>query len=586
MNKFISPGLLLTSIIISIAVGFIFFLCFNGIETAQANPDEFLHEAHFRIGDDTPLDDMEWHNITDNKTAGITRSDNFRVRFQIYNDGDGQKSWIPRLEYLEAGGSWTTVPSTSGSIPFYIAATSQFSNGDTIDTGDFALGAGTGTEQAGYAYSTTPVSPISLDAFSYTEIEFNIQANSNADYYTAYCLRLSDNGFAFDSYSNNAIVSIWENDNPDSLHYNYISTTDKCASCHRLHTGTGITLRTAWPEEDLCTTCHSGTGARTDIDAQFDKSSIHPISDTQGEHSTGEGSYNWLPTGDRHVECEDCHNPHGSQTGSSTPGFDYLSRNIEKVWGVAVSNLIAEWAAFTSDDYTRVSPITAEYQLCLKCHSSYAYDIDPPPSYSGGIDETDQAIEFNVNNDSYHWVETDLTASSGDTPRTNSASRDMSFTPGSGMAKDSPLGCSSCHASETATEARGTHGSDEAYLLRGTWSDTATGTSYSLCLQCHDANFYGPGGNLTTPDMTNFAGKKGAGGTLRPNLHTYHWTQSGLYGCQNCHSAVPHGGWNRALLVEEDDPAPYSNGSSLIIDSWGTSGDWRWTDCRSSPGCH
>lgn len=565
----------------------VLFLDLNSTENVLANPDEYIHEEHFRIGMDTPLTDMEWHDVTDAKTAGIHRDENFRVRFQLYNDGDGSKNWLPQLEYLETGSSWTEVPDTSGSLPFFIASTAQFVHGDNISTSYFALGAGTGTAQEGRAYCATPSDNMSLEAFSYTEIEFNVQANDNADYYIPYSFRVTDNGAVFDSYNNNAIISLWQDDNPDSPHYGYSNITSKCASCHRSHMGSGRSLRSSWPEEALCFTCHDGTSARTNIAAQFNvKSYFHPVSATEGDHTTSEGSYNWLPISNRHVECEDCHSPHGSRTGASTPGFGDLSRTIEKVWGVTVSNPTTGWTALTSGDYSKTSAITAEYQLCLKCHSSYAYDTAPPLSHIGGVIETDQAIEFNVNNVSYHWVETDKTAASGYTPRTNTSSRDMTFTAGSGMDRASPLGCSNCHASDTAAEPRGVHGSNNAYFLRGSWSETVTGTSYTLCFQCHDEDVYGPGGSLTA-DLTNFSGfgRRFGNTEPRPNLHAYHFDRAGVYGCQNCHSAVPHGGWNRAMLVELDDPAPYSNGSRLKIDSWDPGGGWIWADCFSSP-CH
>jgi predicted CXXCH cytochrome family protein len=544
------------------------------ISTAPGN----LREAHYRIGQDTPLSSMQWYEATDTKVKGIRRNTNFRVRFQVYNNGGTAKSWLPQLEYLTSGGTWTAVPTTSGTDPFFIAPTSQFNNGDTIATTDFALGPGEGIAQAGYAYDGSPPSAISLNAGSYTEIEFNVQANANAEYYTAYSFRLTDAGTAFSSYANYATISVWEDDNPFSPHYNFAVDTDKCASCHRAHTASGKKLRRIWPEEGLCNACHDGTGARTDIASQFNnKSYTHPISATQGSHGTGEGYYNWLPASNRHVECEDCHNPHAAWTGASTPGFGDLARTIERVWGVTVSNPTTGWTTLTSGNYTRVSPITAEYQLCFKCHSSYAYDTTPPLSHSGGLTETDQAKEFNVNNASYHWVETDQTAASGTTPRTNTGDRYMSFTPGSGMDKDTPMGCSNCHASETETEPRGPHGSNNAYLLRGTWSDTTTGTSYGLCLQCHDPNVYDAGGT-NEAGRTSFAGNK-------PNLHAFHMSRGAVNGCQNCHSAIPHGGWTRAMVVQTTDPAPYSNGSKLVIASWASPGGWSKSNCQGGP-CH
>ena len=584
MYKRIPKSIIVFSSSIFLAVICTIAIFISTFQTSYALPGEYLNEAHYRIGDDTPLDDMVWLNTTDTRTPGIVRNENFRIRFQVGNSGS-EKQWLPRLEYFTSAGTWVAVPSAPGSAPFFISATSQFSTGDNISISDFALGAGTGSPQEGHAYSTVPLISINLSAASYTEIEFNIRASSSAQYYTPYLLRLSDNGVEFDSYANTAVISIWKDENTASPHSNYIVTTGKCAACHRTHTAVGEFLRDTWPEESLCLTCHDSTGARTNIGSQFEETYIHPVDSTQGIHTTGEGSYNWLPATNRHVECEDCHNPHGSYTGSSTPGFDYLSRNIEKVWGVSITNPTTEWENLTSANYVRISPISEEYQLCMKCHSSYAYASTPPLTHSGGIMETDQAIEFNVNNESYHWIETDKTASSGTTPRTNSPLRDMTFTPGSGMEKDSPLNCSSCHAGETASEPRGPHGSSNAYLLKGTWSDTVTGTSYGLCLECHDPDVYSPGGSYD-PDKTNFSGFLKAN-VPAPNLHVYHFNQQGVYGCQNCHSAVPHGGWNRALLVEIDDLAPYNSGSQLTINAWDPGGGWRFGNCSSplSP-CH
>lgn len=546
----------------------------------QSDAPGNVREAHFRIGEDTPLNVMEWYNSTDNKTGGVPRSQNFRVRFQVYNNGASAKSWLPQLEYRELGGSWAAVPTSSGSAPFFVATTSQFANGDTIATGDFGCGTGTGNAVAGYAYEATPPASISLGAGLYTEIEFNVQANSNADYYTPYSFRLTDGGTDLYSYSNDAVISVSRDDNPDSVHQGYTDTEDKCAACHRTHTATGIVLRKMWPEESLCNSCHDGSSTRDNVAVQFSgKTYTHAISATAGNHTMNEGSYNWLPAGSRHVECEDCHNPHAASTGVATTTWGDISATIENVWGVAVANPVTEWTALTSSNYTRISSITEEYQLCLKCHSSYAYDTTPPLTHSGGITETDQAKEFNVNNDSYHWVENDLTAASGDTPRTNTADRDMTFTSGSGMDKDTPMTCSDCHASETSSEPRGAHGSDREYLLKGSWSDTTTGTSYGLCLLCHDQNVYATPGQ-TTPDLTSFAGT--GVGSLRPNLHSYHFGKSETKGCQNCHSAVPHGGWNRAMLVEDSDPAPYSNGSKLDISSWANPGSWQKSNCGSS----
>jgi len=162
-----------------------------------------VKQAHFRIGYDKPLDAMTWYDVTDTGAANVPRETNFRVRFQVYNDGGQTSYWQPQLEWSAAASSgFSKVPLSSSSAPFYVTDTGRFSDGATISSSDFALGLGVGTPQSGVAYDTSNPSSLekSLVYGYYTEIEFNVRANNNAAHDTIYYFRLTDAGIPIDAY--------------------------------------------------------------------------------------------------------------------------------------------------------------------------------------------------------------------------------------------------------------------------------------------------------------------------------------------------------------------------------------------------
>ncbi|MDH4099374.1 MAG: hypothetical protein OEV28_02215 [Nitrospirota bacterium] len=191
-----------------------------------------------------------------------------------------------------------------------------------------------------------------------------------------------------------------------------------------------------------------------------DRVSFHPINgkspynglnglgSAAGEHKvdewltlpSGVRSANWNPANNRHVECTDCHNPHAASkeprslltwwenpldpTGGSFGG--QIGGANKGVWGVEPVYTHLPWNEATS--YTKVENVTHMYQLCFKCHSSYAYGgsnsygvpaVAPSPpkiprgsyaradsttwSWSEGP-ETDMAVEFNPNNYGFHPI--------------------------------------------------------------------------------------------------------------------------------------------------------------------------------------
>ncbi len=166
-----------------------------------------IKQAQYRIGYDQPLSSMTWYAAAGTAAAGVPRDTNFRVRFQVYNDGEQPKDWRPQLEWSTSSTSgFAKVPTASGAAPFYLSNTGQFANGAAIATTTFATGLGTGSKQAGVAYDTqNPAgTAIGLTNGNHTEIEFNVKANANAAYEGMYFFRLADNGTPLSAYDSAA----------------------------------------------------------------------------------------------------------------------------------------------------------------------------------------------------------------------------------------------------------------------------------------------------------------------------------------------------------------------------------------------
>ena len=325
-------------------------------------------------------------------------------------------------------------------------------------------------------------------------------------------------------------------------HGDYVVTTSSCAGCHRAHSSQGQSLRKAWPEETLCFSCHAAAGPGTDVETVFaatvntaTRFFKHDVAATNAVHRIGENQGADFGGANRHVECEDCHDPHASARGIASAPM--LQREMDHIPGVD-----PVWIAPGAPaGYTWLDGAEREYQVCFKCHSSFtelpaylpdgwdgnAYVPDGlrKLTYAGSgqvLDSRDLAQEFNPYNDSFHPVVTQ--------------GRNQSIPPGSfvnGWSAASMVYCSDCHTNANpAAGGEGPHGSPLLHLLNGSDDyqtadpDSPSLSGSELCFDCHDRDDYLSGRGTET----NFARN-------RANLHRQHANNGTCYLCHDTHGS-------------------------------------------------
>jgi predicted CXXCH cytochrome family protein len=308
--------------------------------------------------------------------------------------------------------------------------------------------------------------------------------------------------------------------------------TQACSSCHVPHSAAVAPRLLRQNEETLCYSCHDGAqnnpwevASLYNITTQFAKVSRHPVTLASGVHNPGEGPINSFPTpssylpeqspaAPRHVECVDCHNPHSALAADPVGG---PNGSLNNVWGVAA-------------DAQRVSPVTAEYQVCLKCHGDSA---------NRPANTTNLRLAFQTTNLGHHAV----------FGPSNVASVPSLIPP---WTRTSTLKCSDCHGNNATTGPQGPHGSIYAPILKRNYdqiynSNTPYSTTrYALCLTCHNNSYF-------INETGNFRYHK---------KHVYDKREV----CAACHN--PHGTTN-AHMVQMDTSLSYIqpiNGRLEFID--------------------
>ena len=369
----------------------------------------------------------------------------------------------------------------------------------------------------------------------------------------------------------------------------------------------------------------------------------------------------------RHAECTDCHNPHRVMrnslfNGTGDPALsahahgsghtNLASGALAGAWGVEPVYGGTEFLELptayevkqgTGPGTDVTAPhVTREYQVCLKCHSDYGYDDNTvypigtrpdlgssgggtPPGTNNMLQYTNQAMEFQAplgdqgepggNHRSWHPV---IEATGRDaTTRSMSATTDMFLSPWNGANIGSQtMYCSDCHGSNTANGTVvpsgdapwGPHGSNNVFILKGTWSAANSNNASTICFRCHSRENYAT--DVNDGKGGQFASGFGGTGGVNVNLHHEHAKRVGGgvdLKCNWCHVAVPHGWKNKAFLVNLNDVGPeageapgtevpiggnnatYNRGpyymnAKLKVINWRASGTWRAQDCGSASG--
>lgn len=277
-----------------------------------------------------------------------------------------------------------------------------------------------------------------------------------------------------------------------------------CGNCHVPHNARiPQRLMKETPEEQNCLPCHSG-GAKS-IQTLVTRPYAHLVTGYFGVHDTAESPF----TAQKHVECEDCHNPHMAKISAATAPD--INGTLKGVTGVSLLKEVKE-AEF-------------EYEVCFKCHADNNFSST---TIKRKIHVLNTRFDFDLNNPSYHPV-------AGPGKGTDVPSLRTELVPP--YTTSSIIYCTDCHGSDQSVKAGGTgangpHGSGVKYMLLHAYETDRypllpyADSQYALCFRCHDQTRLF---NATSPF------RKVSTGTP---LHDLHVRQQGV-SCYICHD--PHG---------------------------------------------
>ena len=234
---------------------------------------------------------------------------------------------------------------------------------------------------------------------------------------------------------------------------------NSCVSCHRPHSAGGHERLLHFSKlEDNCLNCHDGSVAKTNLKSEMSKFSRHDVVRYEGLHDLKESPSASI----MHVECVDCHNPHAVQ--DTTARAPVVPGPMRGVSGITASGNSTERVQY-------------EYEVCFKCHADNPNR--PQSTITRQITQTNTRLEFDPSAFSFHPV-----VAPGANQNVPSLKAPMTAA--------TMIYCTDCHNSDSASGAKGPHGSNYPNLLayRYETSDYTQESSYSyqLCYRCHSRN--------------------------------------------------------------------------------------------------
>ena len=242
------------------------------------------------------------------------------------------------------------------------------------------------------------------------------------------------------------------------FHSPYTSVSENaCENCHNPHNaGLNQRLLNYQAEEINCLVCHNGNVANKDIQVQLDKPYSHNSYNYNLVHDAAEDALVLT----KHVECEDCHNPHAVNNQNAFAPY------------VKGSNIGTKGISLNGSE---VVPVQFEYELCYRCHAD---SPDKPASpTSRQIEQNNVMLEFDLSNPSFHPV-----AGPGKNPDCPSLI--------SPLTESSIIYCTACHASDGTNSPAGPHGSIYPQILKFNYTKAdntqESYQAYRLCYECHD----------------------------------------------------------------------------------------------------
>ncbi len=270
-----------------------------------------------------------------------------------------------------------------------------------------------------------------------------------------------------------------------------------CFNCHRPHTAPTPQRLIKGIEENTCYLCHNGSVATTNIQAELQKVSGHPVASLTPNPSHDAATVENPLTMPLHVECADCHNPHAVAAAPPMISFNPSAPTTAPHATPPLANARIAGVSGLDVNGSFKAEVDFQYELCFKCHGvpgRSACGSDRCPTATGfsmvrldGVyNIRDKVYSGTPGIVSYHPLVSNDPSNNTEVP---SLRADIPMNRISSL-----MYCTDCHNNNQSAAAGGTgpngpHGSLNEALLTQNYSFNPTvafGTNqYQLCFKCH-----------------------------------------------------------------------------------------------------